>query len=122
VARKKKITKDILISEEKAELEEMCKNVALENKPIIQRLINRASYMLVSLEQMEKDLNDNGWYEYFTQSEKTDPYERERPVARQYISLSKNYQSNMKLLNDLLTKETKVESDELIAFISGTKK
>ena len=41
----------------------------------------------------------------FSQSENQEPYERERPVARQYQSMNKNYQSIVKQLSDLLPKE-----------------
>lgn len=76
-------------------------------------LVNRAAYMLVTLMQYERDLIDNGHTELFTQSEKTDPYERERPVARLYNSLIKNYQSCMKQLFDLIPdKPADQESDD----------
>ena len=56
--------------------------------------------MRVTLEDMEQDLDQNGYVEMFTQSERTDPYERERPVARLYNTMNKNYQSIMKQLSD----------------------
>lgn len=65
-------------------------------------LIKRAAYMRITLEDYEADLDANGYVEQFTQSEKTDPYERERPVARLYNTMNKNYQSIMKQLADKL--------------------
>ena len=41
----------------------------------------------------------------FSQSDKCDPYERERPIARQYNAVNKNYQNVMKMLNDTLKTE-----------------
>ena len=38
----------------------------------------------------------------FSQSEKTEPYERERPVARLYNTMNKNYQSIIKQMSDLI--------------------
>jgi hypothetical protein len=35
----------------------------------------------------------NGTTEQFSQSPDADPYERERPTARQYLTANKNYQS-----------------------------
>ena len=54
---------------------------------------------------MEEDLDTNGFTEMFSQSEKLDPYERERPVARLYNSMNKNFQSIMKQLSDFLPKD-----------------
>ncbi len=60
--------------------------------------------MRVQLEEYRRDLDDKGYVEMFTQSEKMAPYERERPVARLYNALNKNYQSILKQLSDLLPK------------------
>lgn len=65
-------------------------------------VIKRAAYMRITLEDYEVDLITNGPVEMFSQSEKTDPYERERPVARLYNTMLRNYVSTMKQLFDLL--------------------
>lgn len=65
-------------------------------------VIKRAAYMRITLEDYELDLIRNGHTEMFTQSEKTDPYERERPVARLYNTMLRNYVSTMKQLFDML--------------------
>ncbi len=65
-------------------------------------LIKRAAFMRVSLEDYEEDLNLYGHTEMFSQSEKTDPYERERPTARLYNSMIKNYNIVMTRLFDLI--------------------
>jgi hypothetical protein len=78
---------------------------------IIDGLIMRAAYMRIQLEIYENDLNIAGYVELFTQSEEVAPYERERPVARLYNALNKNYQSIIKQLADLVPKQTKIESD-----------
>lgn len=71
-------------------------------------LIRRAAFMRVTLEVYELDLFENGYVELFSQSDKTDPYERERPVARLYNTLNKNYQSIIKQLSDMLPKGDEV--------------
>ncbi|RDV27125.1 hypothetical protein [Lysinibacillus capsici] len=65
-------------------------------------LIKRCAFIRINLEDMEEDLLKNGFVEMFTQSEKTPPYERERPVVRQYVQLVKQYQVICKQLSDLL--------------------
>lgn len=97
---------------EKNRLNRIYKDISKENKSIIEGLINRAAFMRITLEDMEQDLDENGFVEPFSQSEKLEPYERERPVARLYNTMNKNYQSIIKQLSDLLPKEKVVEKDD----------
>lgn len=90
------------IRREVAKLKKVLRDVPDDKKKAAEGLIQRAAFMLTTLEQYERDLIENGHTELFTQSEKTEPYERERPVARLYNSLVKNYQSTMKALFDLI--------------------
>lgn len=69
-------------------------------------LIGRAAYMKVTLEEYEEYLNENGHTEPFTQSEKTEAYDRERPIARLYNQMIKNYTQVMVKLIDLLPVKT----------------
>lgn len=73
-----------------------------KHKAAVDGLIKRAAFMRVTLEDMELDLDTDGFVEEFTQSEKLAPYDRERPVARLYNAMNKNYQSITKQLTDLL--------------------
>lgn len=57
--------------------------------------------MRVLLDQTYADIEKNGRVEMFSQSEKAEPYERERPVVRQYMQANKNYQSIIKQLIDI---------------------
>jgi hypothetical protein len=86
-------------------------------------LILRAAYMRIALEDYEQDLNENGYVEMFTQSEKLGQYERERPVARLYSTMNKNYQSIMKQLADKLPDVAPVDgSADIMQFILDGKK
>lgn len=75
-------------------------------------LMWQAARLRVYLDKLWDDLMQNGTTEMFTQSEKTDPYERERPAARLFVSADKNYQSVMKQLHEMLPAEAP-ESDAL---------
>ena len=112
MATKKEITKDSRLKTEEARLRKIYKNIDGDNKAIIDGLIQRAAYMRVTLEDWEKDIDDNGFVEMFTQSEKTAPYERERPVIRLYNTMNKNYQSIIKQLSDLVPKYEPTEKDD----------
>lgn len=119
MAAKKELTKEERIKKEERRLKRIYKDVDKENKAIIDGLIQRAAYMRVTLEDWEQDINENGYYEMFTQSEKTAPYERERPVARLYNTMNKNYQSIIKQLGDLIPKqEVKKDDDGFDSFVA----
>ena len=81
-------------------------------KELLSGLIRRAAFMKVQLDDMEKDLVSNGFVEMFSQSEKTEPYERERPLARLYNTLNKNYQTLMKQLGDFVERTEAGEKDD----------
>lgn len=109
---KKELTKTERITKEERRLKRHYKDLQANKKAITDGLIRRAAYMRVTLEDMEIDLDTEGFYELFSQSENQDPYERERPVARQYQTMNKNYQSIIKQLSDLLPKEAPKEEDD----------
>ena len=52
--------------------------------------------MRATLDDYKNDLDANGYVEMFSQSDKTEPYERMRPVAQLYGTMNKNYQSIMR--------------------------
>lgn len=112
MATKKEITKDERIIKEVKRLNRIYKNIDKDKKAIIDGIIKRAAYMRIALEDWEMDIIENGITEMFTQSEKTEPYERERPIARLYNTMNGNYQKIIKQLSDLLPKEEVKEIDD----------
>jgi hypothetical protein len=108
------LEKDDRVLKEEKRLRKSYKDIPRATMITVDGLIRRAAYMRITLEDYEKDLNENGYVEMFTQSEKTDPYERERPVARLYNSMNSNYQKIIKQLSDLLPKPTgkPIEKDD----------
>lgn len=101
---KKDLPKDRRISKEEKRLRKSYENIPDDKMTIADGLIRRAAYMRVTLEDYERDLDEGGYVEMFSQSDKTEPYERERPVARLYNSMNTNYQKIIKQLSDLLPK------------------
>lgn len=69
---------------------------------LAQGLIVQAARLRVRLDALWKELQEKGETEWFTQSEKTDPYERERPASRTFTATDKSYQSIIKQLNDMI--------------------
>ena len=122
MAKYDELSKDEKIQKEIRRLNRIYRNIPKNQKAVIEGLIRRAAYMRVTLEEMEEDLNTNGYTELFTQSEKVEPYERERPVARLYNTMNKNYQTIMKQLAEFVEKEptpAKEQSDGFEEFINS---
>ena len=72
---------------------------------LAQGLIAEAARLRVRCDALWDDLQKNGEVEMFSQSENTDPYERERPASRIYTAANKAYQSIIKQLNDMIPKD-----------------
>ncbi|AJD92039.1 hypothetical protein JMA_27220 [Jeotgalibacillus malaysiensis] len=119
MAIKKEKTKEERIKAEDRRLRRIFKELPKNSLHSVDGLIKRAAFMRVTLEDMEKDLDENGFVEMFSQSDKTEPYERERPVARLYNTMNKNYQSIIKGIADQVPKATneKPKSDGFDEFV-----
>ena len=93
----------------KRKLDEIC----LEPNPRYREMVEAAAENDLD---SSTDIQENGETEMFSQSDKTDPYERERPAARLFTATDKNYQSIIKQLNDLCPPDQEV--DDLAEFLS----
>lgn len=119
MAKKKDLPKEKRINKEKKKLRNIYKDIDQDQFKTVEELINRAAYMLVLLQDYEKDIDENGYVELFSQSDKTEPYERERPVVRLYNTTIKNYQSVIRQLSQLIPNEIKTIDDGFDEFING---
>ena len=84
-------------------------------------MIERAAFMRVECEDLEADLQRNGWTEPFQQGNQ-EPYDRARPQGQTYQQLNNNYQKIIKLLDSLLPQPdpaTKVRDDGFDAFVNN---
>lgn len=99
--RRKMAVKIVTEKSEIARLTKIYKNLPPNKFAVAQGLIVQAARLRVRLNQLWEDIQENGETERFTQSEKTEPYERERPAARLFTSTDKNYQAIIKQLNEL---------------------
>ena len=118
--KSEKLKKTRRINKEVKRLKDIYVDISPNMIATLDGLIYRAAWMRIQLEEYEKDLNEHGYIEMFTQSNKTAPYERERPAARLYNSTNGNYQKLIKQLSDLLPKgqvKPKTE-DEFMDFIT----
>lgn len=105
MAEKKELTKDEKIVKEKRRLNRIYKGIDQKKKQTVEGLIDLAAYQRVTLEEFKADLDEKGFTEWFQQGKDQDPYERKRPIADMYNSMSTAYQKTIKQLTDLLPKE-----------------
>lgn len=89
-----------------ARLRKIYKTLPENQLAVADGLIVQAARLRIALDGLWEDIQEHGFTEMFSQSENTDPYERERPAARQFAQLDKNYQAIIKALNGMLPKET----------------
>lgn len=106
--------KEKLIKKETNRLKKIYKNIPEDKKNVIIGLIQRAAFMRVSLDEMEQDINENGFTEKFQQGNQA-PYLRQRPIADLYNKMNASYQKIIKQLTDLLPRED-VKKDEADPF------
>lgn len=114
------MSKEARIKREVSALRKQYKQIEPRHKQNAERLIQRAAYQKATIEDLEKDLDENGWTEPFQQSAKCDPYDRKRPNADLYISLSAQYLRTVKQLDMMLPKSAgSSNDDELLAFLKN---
>lgn len=116
----KDLAKDVRVKREFNRLKRLYKELPKDVYVLVEGLIYEAADLRIRLEDIRYDLDINGYDELFSQSPDQEPYERERPQARRYIAMNKNYQSIMKQLGDRLPKveQKKPEGDGFDDFVN----
>lgn len=72
----------------------------------VDALIARAAFITVSLQELEEELNENGWTETYTNGRNQEGVKK-AAAAEAHISLTKNLTTIMKQLLDLVPPEQK---------------
>lgn len=94
---------DTLYTRQKKErnrIKKLYKNLPKDKLEIAQKLIERAAYMLISLEEMEAKIDEDGLV--VTMPQGNYEIERAHPLLQPYNTMVKNYNATIKQLNDLL--------------------
>lgn len=94
-----------LVATEEKRLSKLFDDMDDDKKKVVSGLITQAARLKILLDEMWVDISEKGDYELFSQSENQIPYERERPVAKQYNSRDQSYQRVIKQLTDYLPEE-----------------
>jgi hypothetical protein len=112
-------TVDQRIKKELQRLKKILVKVPDEKKQLANNVARRIAFMQITLEDLERDILENGYSEMFSQ-QKEIVYERERPAVRIYNSTIKNYAAACKQLVDLIpASQLADEKDELMAVVKS---
>lgn len=84
------------VNKEKNRLRGVLKDILHGKLKVVEGLIVQVARLRVLLNEMWVDISRNSDYEIFSQSDKTDPYETKRPVARLYNNRDQSYQRIVK--------------------------
>lgn len=106
---------------EQNRIKKLYKNLPKDKLEIAKKLIERAAYMLVSLEEMEAKIDEDGLVVVMPQGN----YEIERahPLLQPYNAMVKNYNATIKQLDDLLpNSEAETAGQALMMFATKPNK
>ena len=88
------------IKKEQRRIAKLYKNLPKDRLEIVKKMIERAAYLLVSLETMEEKITEDGLVVVMPQG--SYQIERAHPLLQQYNAMVKNYNATIKQLNESL--------------------
>ena len=100
------------------QIKKILKNVDKLKLEINDNLIKNVAFMTVTLNKLQKEINEKGVIEKFEQGKQN--FLRESPALKSYNATFKNYTSAIKQLNDLVPEDKKQQAGEdLLKFIAS---
>lgn len=111
--RQKRINKEI------NRLKKIYKTIPSDKKELIKELINRASFLLILSQDMEKEIKEVNEFVVITTNSYQE-FTKPNPLFKEYRDTVKSYQTIIKQLNDLVKDcdmSNKREPDELEVFM-----
>ncbi len=102
-------------------LKKVYKNLPKDTLENAKKLIERAAYMLVSLEDMEAKIDADGLVISMPQGDYS--IDRAHPLLQPYNAMVKNYNATVKQLNELLPdSDVEAAGSALMAFVTKPQK
>ena len=92
------------------------KEIDEDRKPYAERLIKRAAFQSVTLDEIEAVINEQGTVQTSVTRDGIETT-KEHPASKTYIAMTKNYNSTLKDLFNLLPDVSKEAKDELQEFL-----
>lgn len=105
---------------EQSRLKKIYKNMPPETLKTVEKLIERAAYMLVSLEDMEARMNEDGLI--VTMPQGNYDIERAHPLLQPYNAMVKNYNATIKQLSEAApSPQAAAAGEALMRFVAKPK-
>ncbi len=123
MGKEKKVeTEETRIKKETARIKKLYKDLPVNRKNSLTKLIERAAFMVVSLESMETKIREEGQMVKMRQGE----YEIDRahPLLTTYNAMIKNYTATVKLLDEVFAEtngDQPAPGSKLAKFVNRSK-
>ncbi len=91
------LSKEARIKNEKIRLKKIFKNIDENKFNTLEGVMDKAAFMRIMLDEMEKQIIDQGWDDEYQNGE-TQKGTKASPAAQLHLSMTKNYLAAMKLL------------------------
>ena len=105
------IEKDKKIKKETQKLKKLFKDLPDNKKKMAEKLIENASFMSITLDELKEDIKLYGVKETYVNGK--DQYGfKESIESKTYNTMVKNYMNIIKQLNDMLPEEKKINEDD----------
>lgn len=105
------LEKNKKIKKETNRLKKLFKEIPENRKKLVQRTIENAAFMSVTLEDLMKHIKTYGVKEEYMNGNNQFGY-KESVESKTYSNMIKNYTTIIKQLNDLLPEENKINEDD----------
>lgn len=108
---REEMTKDERINEQKAKLNRQFAKLDTRTKKTVASLIENAAFMIVTLEDLQKSINENGVISEYQNGE-NQWGTKKSPEVEIYNTMIKNHMNIMKQLTDLLPAQPPKDDDD----------
>ena len=112
------IQKNKEIKKETNKLKKLFKELPENKKKMAEKLIENASFMSITLDELKEDIKVYGVKETYVNGKDQFGF-KESIESKTYNAMVKNYMNIMKQLNDMLPEEKKIDIDDEFERLNG---
>lgn len=112
------IDKNKKIRKETQKLKKLFKDLSDNKKKMVEKLIENASFMSITLDELKEDIKLYGVKETYVNGKDQFGF-KESIESKTYNTMVKNYMNIIKQLNDMLPEEKKINEDDEFERFNG---
>lgn len=113
------IDKNKKIRKETQKLKKLFKDLSDNKKKMAEKLIENASFMSITLDELKEDIKIYGVKETYANGKNQFGF-KESIESKTYNTMVKNYMNIIKQLNDMLPEEKKIDEDDEFERFNGS--